>query len=60
MNLDDMRVALTVLSFLVFIGIVAWAYSRRRRQDFDEAGHLPFSGHEFGAENGPSDKEQRR
>ena len=37
MNLDDLRVALTVLSFLVFVGIVVWAYSRRRRRDFDEA-----------------------
>ena len=49
--MDDVRVALTVLSFLVFVGIAVWAYSRRRRRDFDEAANLPFSGHDFGAES---------
>ena len=48
--MDDVRIALTVISFLVFIGIGVWAYSRRRRRDFDEAANLPFTGHDFGAE----------
>jgi cytochrome c oxidase cbb3-type subunit IV len=48
-NLDDVRVALTVLSFLVFVGIAVWAYSRHRQRDFDEAANLPFSGHDFDA-----------
>ena len=47
MNIDDVRIALTVLSFLVFVGIGVWAYSRRRQRDFDEAANLPFSGHDF-------------
>lgn len=51
MNIDDVRIALTVLSFLVFAGIGIWAYSRRRKRDFDEAANLPFSGHEFGTES---------
>ena len=46
--MDDVHIVLTVLSFLVFVGIVAWAFSRRRRRDFDEAANLPFSGHDFG------------
>ncbi len=50
MNIDDLRVGLTVVSFLVFIGIAVWAYSRRRRRDFDEAANLPFSGHDFGTQ----------
>jgi cytochrome c oxidase cbb3-type subunit 4 len=33
----------TVLSFVVFIGIVAWACSSRRRQAFDVAAHEPFA-----------------
>ena len=49
--MDDVRIVLTVLSFLVFVGIVAWAYSRRRRRDFDEAANLPFSGHDFGTQD---------
>ena len=32
----------TVLVFIVFIGIVAWAWSRRQRKSFDEAANLPF------------------
>lgn len=30
----------TVLVFVVFIGIVLWAYSGRRKNDFDEAARL--------------------
>ncbi len=33
----------TVLSFLVFIGIVAWAYSSRRKQPFEAAAREPFA-----------------
>ena len=57
--MDDVRIALTVISFLVFVGIGVWAYSRRRRSDFDEAATLPFTGHDFGAE-GRADKENDR
>jgi cytochrome c oxidase cbb3-type subunit 4 len=35
--------ATTVLSFLAFLGIVAWAYSRRRRSAFEEAANAPFA-----------------
>ena len=30
----------TVVLFVVFIGIVVWAYSSRRKKDFDEAARL--------------------
>ena len=33
----------TVVMFVVFIGIVAWTYSRRRRGEFDEAAQAPFA-----------------
>ena len=36
-------IATTVLSFLAFLGIVAWAYSKRRRPAFDEAANAPFA-----------------
>ena len=35
--------AITVLSFLTFLGIVAWAYSSRRRGAFEEAANAPFA-----------------
>ncbi|MDD5296645.1 MAG: cbb3-type cytochrome c oxidase subunit 3 [Rhodocyclaceae bacterium] len=40
--LNGMRSAVTVVSFLVFIGIVAWAYSSRRGKAYEEAANLPF------------------
>jgi len=30
----------TVVVFIVFIGIVLWSYSGRRKKDFDEAARL--------------------
>jgi cytochrome c oxidase cbb3-type subunit 4 len=35
--------AFTVISFLLFIGIVAWAYSSRRSKAFEAAAHEPFA-----------------
>jgi len=32
----------TVVVFILFIGIVIWAFSPRRRKDFDEAAQLPL------------------
>ncbi len=46
MDLNDLRSAITLLSFLMFIGLVAWAWSRRRRSSFDDAAQLPFNGEE--------------
>lgn len=35
--------AITVASFLIFIGIVAWAWSARRRDAFASAANAPFA-----------------
>ncbi len=32
----------TVVFFIVFGGIVIWAWSDRRKKDFDAAANLPF------------------
>jgi cytochrome c oxidase cbb3-type subunit IV len=42
MDINDIRSAVTVISFLVFLGIVGWAWSKRNRASFDEAAQLPF------------------
>jgi cytochrome c oxidase cbb3-type subunit 4 len=42
MDVNTLRIAVTVLSFVAFIGIVGWAWSRRNRAAFDEAAQLPF------------------
>lgn len=43
MNVIDLRVIITVLLFLAFLGIVYWAYSSRQKERFDEAANLPFA-----------------
>jgi len=35
--------AVTVLSFVAFIGIVAWTWSERRREAFAQAADAPFA-----------------
>jgi len=35
--------ATTVISFVVFIGIVLWAWSGRRKAAFDAAANAPFA-----------------
>ena len=36
-------IATTVLTFLAFLGIVAWAYGKRRASSFEEAANAPFA-----------------
>jgi cytochrome c oxidase cbb3-type subunit 4 len=36
-------IATTMLAFVAFLGIVAWAYGSGRRQAFDEAANAPFA-----------------
>jgi cytochrome c oxidase cbb3-type subunit 4 len=43
MNFGIVSGIATAVMFVCFIGIVAWAYSSRRRKDFDEAAHLPLA-----------------
>jgi cytochrome c oxidase cbb3-type subunit 4 len=46
MNIDinDLRIATTLVSLLLFVGICGWAWGRRNRTQFDEAARLPFAG----------------
>ena len=42
MDVNDLRIGVTVLSFVAFIGIAVWAWSRKNAARFDEAAQLPF------------------
>ncbi|GAB3767139.1 hypothetical protein GCM10028796_27800 [Ramlibacter monticola] len=42
MDINTVREIVTVVSFATFIGIVAWAWARRNRASFEEAGRIPF------------------
>ena len=43
MDVNALRIAVTLLSFLVFVGIVAFALSKRNQAGFSEAAQLPFN-----------------
>ncbi|MDR1969121.1 MAG: cbb3-type cytochrome c oxidase subunit 3 [Burkholderiaceae bacterium] len=42
MDINLLRSIVTVVTFIVFIGILIWAWSGRNKARFDEAAHLPF------------------
>jgi cytochrome c oxidase cbb3-type subunit 4 len=42
MDITTLRIIATLVSFATFIGILGWAYSRRRTEAFEEASRLPF------------------
>lgn len=41
-DITTLRIGATVACFVVFVGIVVWAWSRRNARDFQEAARLPF------------------
>ncbi len=43
MSMVVLRSLSTVLAFVAFISICLWAYSRKRRDDFEQAANLPFA-----------------
>lgn len=42
MDVNDLRSIITVVSLLLFVGIVFWAWSGNRKADFDAAARLPL------------------
>jgi cytochrome c oxidase cbb3-type subunit 4 len=42
MDLNDLRSAVTLMSFAMFIGLVVWTWQRKRLAAFEEAARLPF------------------
>ncbi|MBS0501988.1 MAG: cbb3-type cytochrome c oxidase subunit 3 [Burkholderiaceae bacterium] len=42
MDINVLRGVITVVTFIVFVGIVVWAWSGRNRARFEEAARLPF------------------
>ncbi|HSR02371.1 MAG TPA: cbb3-type cytochrome c oxidase subunit 3 [Methylophilaceae bacterium] len=42
MDINTLRVLVTLISFLVFIGIVIWVLRHRNTGEFEEAANLPF------------------
>jgi len=41
-DINSLRSIATLVGLVSFIGIIAWAYSRKNAMDFDRAANLPF------------------
>ena len=51
MDINDMRIAVTLISLVLFIALVAHTWSRRRRGEYEAAAQLPFIDDEAGTTN---------
>lgn len=62
MDINDLRSATTLVTFLLFLGIVWWAYGMKsNKKRFDEAANLPFADDDAErAEQGLPRNEQRK
>ena len=49
MDINTLYGILTLVLLILFVGIVLWAYSSKRKQSFDEAANLPFADDETDA-----------
>ncbi|HTP71421.1 MAG TPA: cbb3-type cytochrome c oxidase subunit 3 [Burkholderiaceae bacterium] len=50
MDMNDLRSIVTVVSLLLFIGLVAWTWRPRAKRDHEAAARLPFDGEALEAE----------
>lgn len=46
MDMNTFRGIFTLVLMAVFISLIIWAYSSKRKKDFDEAAGLPFADEE--------------
>jgi cytochrome c oxidase cbb3-type subunit 4 len=52
MDVNDLRSAVTLLSLLLFIGLMTWTWWPRRQRAHEEAARLPFDGEAADPEDG--------
>lgn len=43
MDINDLRGLSTAFTLFAFIGLCIWAYSSKRKREFEEAANLPFA-----------------
>lgn len=46
MDINTFRGIITISLIVTFVGLIFWAYSARRKHDFEEAANLPFADEE--------------
>lgn len=42
LDVNTLRSLFTVVSFISFVGVVVWAFSRKNSAEFQQAANLPF------------------
>lgn len=42
MDMNTLRITVTIISFIVFVGILIWVWRNRNTSDFKDAANLPF------------------
>ena len=42
MDINDFRGLITAITFIAFVGICVWAWSSKRKADFDAVSRLPL------------------
>ena len=42
MDVNELRTVMTVVCFVLFVGIVVWAWSSGQRERFSEAARIPL------------------
>ena len=47
MDINDLRGLSTLFLLIAFTGLCLWAYSSKRKAEFDEAANLPFADEEL-------------
>lgn len=52
MDVNTLRIITTVLGFIAFLLIVAWAYSKHSRNRFEEAAQVPFEDEDLPSKEG--------
>ncbi len=60
MDFTTVRIVWTVVSFAIFVAILAWAWSGRARSGFDAAARLPFADDASDAAGGRAGEEGGR
>ncbi len=56
MDINTLRGIATVLVMIAFLGICFWAYSSKRKADFEEAANLPFADDDKKTDVKPGDR----
>ena len=59
MDINDFRALSSVLVALALIGITWWAFSPKRKKQFEDAANLPFADELPEEDNASSDKDQK-